>query len=112
MQCAIESLGPGCRVEPVFASILDNAVLRRVLEGDIVFGCLDRDLPRHLLDELSFRYLLPYIDVGSEIGGDDDGIVSLDSRVSYVAPGRHCLKCAGIVTPRRLRFESLSEGER
>lgn len=108
----IEGLGLGCEVVPVQGSILDRGVLRRVLDGDLVVGCIDRDLPRHLLCEVAFRYLLPYIDVGSEIGGDDDGIVSVDSRVSYVAPGRHCLMCAGVVTPRRLNFESLTESER
>jgi hypothetical protein len=109
---ALEALGFGCRVEPVRGSILDRHVLRRVLDADLVIGCVDRGLPRHLLSELSYQYLLPYIDVGSEIGGDQDGIVSLDSRVSYVAPGRHCLTCTGIITPRSLRFESLTQAER
>lgn len=109
---AIEALGLGCSVEPIFGSILDRDVLRRVLDADLIFGCVDRDTPRYLLSEIAYRYLLPYVDVGSEIGGDEDGIVSLDSRVSYVAPGRHCLMCTGVVTPRRLRFESLSAAER
>lgn len=108
----IEGLGLGVHVEPVWGSILDFNVLRRVLDADFVFGCVDRALPRHLLCELSARYAFPYIDVGSEIGGDDDGIVSLDGRTSYIAPGRHCLMCTGVVTPRRLHFESLTEGER
>jgi hypothetical protein len=56
--------------------------------------------------------LRPYIDVGSEIGGDSRGIVSLDARTSYIAPGRHCLACTGVVTPRQLHFESLSAEER
>lgn len=109
---AIESLGLGCRVEAIHGSILDSAVLRRVLDADLIVGCVDRDLPRNLLCEVAFRYLLPYIDVGSEIGGDDRGIVSVDSRVSYIAPDRHCLMCAGVVAPRRLRFESLTAAER
>lgn len=105
---AIDRLGIGCDIDPVRASILDTEVLRRVLDADLVFGCVDRGLPRHLLCEVSAQYLLPYIDIGSEIGGDERGIVSLDSRVSYVAPGRHCLLCTGVVSPRQLRFESLT----
>jgi hypothetical protein len=108
----INSLGLGCEVEPIHGSILDDAVLRRVLDADLVFGCVDRALPRYLLCELAFRYLLPYVDLGSEIGGDDRGIVSLDGRVSYVVRGRHCLTCTGVVTPRRLNFESLTAAER
>jgi NAD(P)-dependent dehydrogenase (short-subunit alcohol dehydrogenase family) len=109
---ALERLGFDCHVHTVHGSILDRDILRHVLDGDVVIGCVDRALPRHLLCELSYRYLLPYIDIGSEIGGDEDGIVSLDSRVSYVAPGRNCLMCTGIVTPRGLHFESLTHAER
>jgi hypothetical protein len=109
---AIEAIGMGCRVEPIHGTILNKEVLRRVLDADLVFGCVDRALPRYLLCELSARYLLPYIDLGSEIGGDARGIVCLDGRVSYVAPGRHCLMCSGVVTSRELNFESLSASER
>jgi hypothetical protein len=108
----IEGLGLGCRVEAIAESILDARTLSRVCDGDVVFACVDRALPRHLLCELSFQYLLPYIDIGSEIGADNTGIVSLDSRVSYMAPGRHCLTCSGVVTARALRFESLTKSER
>jgi hypothetical protein len=109
---ALERLGFDCHVEAIRGSILDRDILRYVLDGDVIFGCVDRALPRQLLCELSYRYLLPYIDIGSEIGGDEDGIVSLDSRASYVAPGRHCLMCTGIVTSRALHFESLTHAER
>jgi molybdopterin/thiamine biosynthesis adenylyltransferase len=109
---AIEALGLGCKVEAVVGSILEDNVLRRVLDADAAIGCIDRDLPRNLLSKVCYRYLLPYIDVGSEIGGDEAGIVSVDSRVSYVAPNRPCLMCSGLVTPRRLEYESLTAPER
>jgi hypothetical protein len=107
----IEGLGLGCRVEPVRGNILDRDFLARLRDADILVGCVDRAFPRQLLCEFVFRYQRPYIDVGSEICGDDHGIVSVDARASYVAPGRYCLQCAGVVTPRRLHFESLSAGE-
>jgi ThiF family len=107
----IEGLGLGCRVEPVLGNILDREVLTRLREADAIFGCVDKAYPRQLLSEFSFRYLRPYIDVGSEIGGDEQGIVSLNSRTNYVAPGRNCLLCTGLVTPRQLLFESLTYEE-
>ena len=56
--------------------------------------------------------MVPYIDVGAEIGGDQEGIVSTDARTNYVAPGRWCLRRTGLVHPRRLAFESLTASER
>jgi hypothetical protein len=108
----IEALGLGCRVDPIFGNILGRDVLARLREADVIIGCLDKGFPRQMLCEFAYRYHRPYIDVGSEIGGDEKGIVSLDARASYIAPGRYCLQCAGVVTARQLNFESLSAGER
>jgi len=108
----IESLGLGCEVIAIVGTILDNDVMRLLSQADVVFGCVDKDYPRALLCKYVYQHLLPYIDVGAEIGGDEEGIVSADTRVNYVAPGRWCLRCTGLVTARRLAFESLTTPER
>ena len=113
---AIARIGLRCRVEGIFGNILDKEIMARLKEADVIFGCVDKALPRKYLSEFAYRYFRPYIDVGSEIGGDiregTKGIFSIDARTSYVAPGRYCLLCSGVVTPRRLSFESLSAEER
>ena len=108
----IESLELGREMVPIVGSILDDIVMRRLNEADIAFGCVDKDYPRILLCKYAFQHILPYIDVGAEIGGDKEGIVSTDARMNYVAPGRWCLRCTGLVTARRLAFESLTTAER
>jgi molybdopterin/thiamine biosynthesis adenylyltransferase len=80
---------------------------------DFIFGCVDnRDWPRLVMTEVAYQYLIPYIDLGTEIGIDDLGVQSLDSRVSYVAPGRACLVCSGIVSEERVRIEGLEPEEK
>jgi hypothetical protein len=108
----IESLGLGCEVVPVVGSILDDAVLQRLNEADFLIGCIDKDYPRMILCKYAYQHNVPYLDLGAEIGGDQEGIVSTDARVNYVAPSRWCLRCTGLVTPRRLAFESLTGAER
>ena len=109
---AIEGLKLGCEITPIVGSVLDSAIMGRLNEADVIFGCVDKDFPRLLLSQYAYRHIIPYIDVGTEIGGDSEGIVLTDTRVSYVAPGRACLRCCGLVTQRRLRFESLTASER
>jgi molybdopterin/thiamine biosynthesis adenylyltransferase len=109
---AIEALGLGCRVEAVVGNVLNRDVLARLREADVIIGCIDKAFPRQLLCKFAYQYHRPYIDVGTEIGGDEKGIVSLDARTSYIAPGRYCLECVGVVTPRQLHYESLSAPER
>ena len=101
-------------LELVPGTVLDRTVAARLRDADLILGCVDKDWPRDLLADFAFRYLIPYIDLGSEIGSDTKGstIVSLDARVSYISPGRPCHRCTGVVTARRLRFESLTKAER
>lgn len=108
----IEGLGMGCAVDPVVGNVLDARVLARLRECDVVMGCVDKAFPRKVLSKFSYQYLRPYIDMGTEIGANSAGIASLDARVSFVAPGRQCLFCTGLVTAERLRFESLTSRER
>ena len=108
----IEGLELGCRVEAINGNILDGQVLSRLREADVIFGCVDKAYPRLLLSQFAYQYLRPYIDVGAEIGANKKGIVALNARTNYIAPGRPCLMCTGLVTSRQLHFESLGHEER
>lgn len=110
----LEAAGLGCRVTAIRANVLTSEGLAELRDADVVFGCVDNQaLPRLALSHYAYQYLRPVIDVGSEIGTDEHGnVVSLDARVSYVAPGRACLRCQGLVDPKRLSLETLTSDER
>lgn len=93
--------------------ILDASVADDLRGCDVLFGCVDREWPRLILSEVAYQYLVPVIDLGTEVGLAADGaeLQSLDARVSYVVPGNPCLSCAGLVTNEGLRLEGLSEEE-
>jgi hypothetical protein len=111
-QRAVRELGFDCQVDAVVGNVLDRKVLMLLRDADVIFGCVDAAFARLMLCKFAYQYLRPYVDVGSEIGGDAEGIVSLNARASYVAPGRWCLQCAGIINDRQLRYESKSYAER
>ncbi len=93
--------------------ITNERVALELRDCDFIFGCVDnRDWPRLVMTEVAYQYLIPYIDLGTEIGIDDIGIQSLDSRVSYVGPGIACLRCSGIVSEEQVRLEGLEPDER
>jgi molybdopterin/thiamine biosynthesis adenylyltransferase len=93
--------------------ITNDRVALELRGCDFIFGCVDnRDWPRLVMTEVAYQYLIPYIDLGTEIGIDDLGVQSLDSRVSYVAPGRACLGCSEIVSEERVRIEGLEPEEK
>jgi hypothetical protein len=92
--------------------IRDPYVACELLGCDMIIGCVDRDWPRLIMSEVAYSYIIPYVDLGSEIGATGGEVQSLDSRVSYSAPGRPCLLCSGFISQERLRLEGYGAAER
>lgn len=92
--------------------IRDPNVADELRGCDLLIGCVDRDWPRLILSEVAYQYLIPLIDLGTEIGVSEGGEVqSLDARVSFVGPGRPCLFCSRVITRERIRVEGLNAEE-
>lgn len=60
-----------------------------IKEADVVFGCLDSDGARSILNEVCIAYGVTYIDLASEVF--EDG--SFGGRVAVVMEGKGCLHC-------------------
>jgi len=89
--------GKNPQVRALRMKLQDKRALRALLDCDFVFSCVDRHLPRYLLDYLAFSHLIPVIDGGIHIGLPDVEKPSLDIswRIHLAAPGRPCLQCIG-----------------
>jgi len=63
-----------------------------IMEADVVFGCLDGDGARSILNEVCIAYGVTYIDLASEVF--EDG--SFGGRVAVVKDGKGCLHCMAV----------------
>ena len=80
---------------------------------DIILSCVDRQLPRALLNRIAYRYCVPVIDLGTVFRVNEGGVIIGDAgRVVVVGPGRPCLSCWGHIDPHALRIETLSAQDR
>lgn len=81
---------------------------------DHIFLAADSHAARRLVDALTHQYFIPNTQVGAKVNVDPDTGEILDmfsvSRMSY--PGSGCLRCNGLILPRVLQEEALSDGER
>ena len=103
----------GCAVETVCSDV-SNAGVRHVLaSSDVIFGCTDNLTSRSVINEISSRYLVPFIDVGCRILLDPDGGVrQAVAKVQTVTPDGPCLWCTEALDGKTILQESFSAEER
>ncbi|MGO8693382.1 MAG: HesA/MoeB/ThiF family protein [Rectinemataceae bacterium] len=87
--------GRNPQIMKLCTKVQDERALRALLDCDFIFSCVDRHLPRYILNYLAYSHLIPVIDGGIHIGLPDSSKPSLDIswRMHLVAPGRPCLEC-------------------
>lgn len=83
------------------------ALIRQV---DIVFGCLDRDLPRLQLTDLCSRYARPLFDLATDVGGEGSGIW-YGGRV-LLCDGSRCAVCLGLLDQAEMAVDAMSPSQR
>lgn len=77
-------------------SVLSDAGYAAALDCDVLVSCVDRPLPRHLLNALAYAHLIPVVDGGIAARVKPDGRpLHIDWRIQTAAPEHGCLVCVG-----------------
>lgn len=90
----IKSVNAKAVIEKVPRSVLEKESIEALKEADFIFGCVDNDAARLIVNGISVAYLIPFIDVGTDINLTREGnINSAGGRVYRVLPEGPCLLC-------------------
>jgi hypothetical protein len=100
------------KVQTVADTAIRQPILMLLRDRDVVFGCVDNDRSRSILNRFAYQYLIPLIDVGVRLDGRTRDIRRAAGRVSIVGPGMGCLRCSQHLNAERIRAESLPTRER
>ncbi len=82
-------------IRPYHGSLLTQEGLDHALDCDVLFSCVDRPAPRHMLNAIAYAHLIPVIDGGILAKVNDRGLVHADWRIHTVGPNRPCMVCVG-----------------
>ncbi|MGQ0791475.1 MAG: ThiF family adenylyltransferase [Nitrosopumilaceae archaeon] len=91
--------------------IRNESVFNALKKTDVIFGCIDNDAPRLILNELSFAYLINYIDCGTGIIVDKLKIESAGGQIIFIHPDGPCMSCSNSIDLKEVTENLLTEQE-
>jgi hypothetical protein len=86
-----KEIDPGIEVEKIPQTLRSELSFEAVIRGGYVFGCLDNEGARLILNELCMAYSKPYFDLASDIPSGD----SYGGRICVAWESQGCIYCYG-----------------
>ena len=108
----IRATNPKANVRTIAGDVVRQSTALELVEADVIFGCTDSHGSRAVLQQLSYQYLIPCIDMGSVIARESDGTIKTFGRVQLLAPGLACLTCTSVLDPMQVRRDMMNDYEK
>lgn len=107
----IQQINPDCRVTIINGSLPQKEVIDALVWADVIVGCTDQEHSRVALSDLTTRYLIPALDCGVAIEGDDGAVSAQVIQMVKLLPADPCVYCRKMITQRIVSQELMSEQE-
>lgn len=100
--------GSHLRIDAIQGAVEDPDVARLLLASDHIFLAADTATARLVVNAIAHQYLIPTTQVGAKVVVDQEtgDVVDVFVTSRLLIPGHGCLKCNGLISPRRLREEA------
>jgi len=112
MRRLAREIDPTIEVVPIVGNILDDLTLDHLLACDAVLNMTDTQHSRAFLSHLATHYLVPCLDVGIAMEGEDGRVTLQNIEITRFWPGDPCAFCRRKIVPNHLSWELMTEEER
>jgi molybdopterin/thiamine biosynthesis adenylyltransferase len=85
---------------------------QELLNADFICACTDSHGSRAVVQQVSYQYLIPCIDMGTTIAVTNGRVTHIYGRIQLLAPGHACLTCSGLLNPNEVRHDMMTAFER
>jgi molybdopterin/thiamine biosynthesis adenylyltransferase len=102
----IESIDPCIQVSCIARNVVSEKAFNAIKDADYVFGCVDHDGARFVINDVATAYARPYIDLATDVVGRSFG-----GRVVFKSSPFGCLYCFGELDQKAVQqfFETPSD---
>jgi molybdopterin/thiamine biosynthesis adenylyltransferase len=107
-----ERIGSGTVIAAIRGNLRSEIVAKELRHCDVVFSCVDGHGARLILNRFATWHLAPVIDLAVLVSKEDDNLMGVDGRVTWLAPGSACLLCRERIDPSLAYAEQLDPQER
>jgi molybdopterin/thiamine biosynthesis adenylyltransferase len=108
----VRSVAPDASVQALATDLREREALDALKGVDVIFGCVDNDGARLILNEMAVAYDIPYFDLGVGIEVVDETVTEMGGRLAVVMPGDPCLICMDLIDRAEARYFLASDEER
>jgi molybdopterin/thiamine biosynthesis adenylyltransferase len=108
----VKTIAIDADVSSIQGDIIRAQTARELLNADIIFGCTDSHGSRAVLQQVSYQYMIPCVDMGVTITVAHGQVSHIYGRVQLLAPGLSCLTCDELLDPNEVRRDMMTSFER
>jgi molybdopterin/thiamine biosynthesis adenylyltransferase len=108
----VKSVAPEARMEVIQGQLRSARALDALTGVDLIFGCVDNDGARVILNEIALAYHIPFFDLAVGIDARDGHVDGAGGRLAVVVPGGPCLYCMNQIDVEEARYWLSNEEQR
>lgn len=116
MQELVDRVPTDTKFVPVEKMVPSAETIDVCREADVIVGCVDNLHARADLQEIAWRYSVPYVDVGANLRAlqrpSAEPQIAVGGNVLVLVPGGFCMWCCGFLTREKLELELVGGRER